>query len=59
MSILRRFIWNDPSPRLLSGEQLRPDPELVARNEERIRQAKAALGQKWIVHPANKVRRAA
>jgi hypothetical protein len=59
MSIIRRFIWNDPSPRILSGEQLQPDPELAARNEERIRQAKAALGKKWIAHPANQIKRAA
>ena len=59
MSILRRFIWNDPTPRVLSGDSLRPDPELAARNEERIRQAKAALGHKWITHPVNRVRRAA
>lgn len=32
---------------------------LPARNDEKLEQAKAYLGQKWILHPANKVGRRA
>lgn len=29
--------------------------ELVSRNEQRLKQAKQKLGERWLLHPSNKV----
>lgn len=38
----------------MTDEQLR---ELRQRNERRVMRARAALGTKWLLHPANRVKR--
>lgn len=46
----RKDLW-------LEGLLIEPDPELARRNEERIAQAREALGEKWAAHPKNRIRK--
>lgn len=49
MSLLRRFLFDEPAPTEIDLVRAQPDPELAARNAARIEAAKKQMGDKWLL----------
>lgn len=48
-----------PAPVVIDGVQVEPDPETAAVNARKLAEAKAFLGEKYLLHPSQQVQRKA
>lgn len=51
MKRLESFLFDRMDAPLLDGTGITPDPELVARNQERAKKIIEAMGRLWCCHP--------
>jgi hypothetical protein len=49
MSLLRRFLFDEPAPAEIDLVAAQPDPDLAARNAARIAAVKKQMGDKWLL----------
>jgi hypothetical protein len=54
---VRRWLSAVTDARLIDGVAVKPDEELARRNVERLERAKQVLGQRYLLHPSNRVNR--
>jgi hypothetical protein len=51
MRMLNEFLFDRMDAPLLDGSGITPDPELVARNQERAKKVIESMGRLWCCHP--------
>ena len=54
---VRRWLSADSEARLVDAVAVETDEELARRNSRRLEQAKQTLGQRYLLHPSNRVHR--
>jgi hypothetical protein len=53
----RDLLLESRAPRMVSLTELPTDPEAARRHEARVKEARERMGARWLLHPANQVKR--
>ena len=56
---ITRWVREGTDAPVISPPEIETDEDLARRNAERLAAAKATLGQRYLLHPSNRVRREA